>query len=110
VLAFAGIGDPDKFFATLDAAGIAAPVRRGFGDHHRYSEGEAAALVREADERNLLLLTTEKDVARLADDPGAQALAARARTLPVTLMIDEEERFRGFLAVRISAARRGSGA
>ena len=35
VLAFAGIGDPEKFFATLSAAGIDAPVRRGFADHHR---------------------------------------------------------------------------
>jgi len=110
VLAFAGIGDPDKFFATLDAAGIAAPVRRGFGDHHRYTGAEAAALLCEADERRLLLLTTEKDAARLAGDGAVQALAARAQTLPVTLMIDEEERFRRFLAERLSAARRGSGA
>src|SRR5262249_11533614 len=35
VLAFAGIGDPEKFFATLSAAGIDVAVRRGFGDHHR---------------------------------------------------------------------------
>ena len=110
VLAFAGIGVPDKFFATLDVAGIAAPVRRGFGDHHRYTGAEAAALLCEADERRLLLLTTEKDAARLAGDGAVQALAARAQTLPVTLMIDEEERFRRFLAERLSAARRGSGA
>jgi tetraacyldisaccharide 4'-kinase len=110
VLAFAGIGDPDKFFATLEAAGIAAPVRRGFDDHHRYTEAEATALLREADERMLVLVTTEKDAARLAGDSAVQTLAARTQTLPVSLMIDEEERFRGFLAERISAALRGSGA
>jgi tetraacyldisaccharide 4'-kinase len=101
VLAFAGIGDPDKFFATLDAAGIAAPVRRGFGDHHRYSEAEAAALVREADERGLVLLTTEKDAARLSGDPAARTLAERAEVLPVTLRLDEEAAFRRFVAERL---------
>src|SRR5262249_23297735 len=34
-LAFAGIGHPDKFFATLAAAGIAVAARRPFPDHHR---------------------------------------------------------------------------
>jgi tetraacyldisaccharide 4'-kinase len=105
VLAFAGIGDPDKFFATLDAAGIAAPVRRGFGDHHRYTEAEAAALVREADERRLLLLTTEKDAARLAGDPAVRALAERAQVLPVTLRLDEDGAFRRFVAERLKQAR-----
>ena len=66
VLAFAGIGDPEKFFATLAAAGIDAPVQRGFADHHRYSAAEAAALIDEAERRGLTLLTTEKDLARLA--------------------------------------------
>jgi tetraacyldisaccharide 4'-kinase len=105
VLAFAGIGDPDKFFATLDAAGISAPVRRGFGDHHRYTEAEAAALVREADERQLLLLTTEKDAARLGGESAVRALAERAQVLPVTLRLDEEEAFCRFVAQRLKQAR-----
>ena len=42
VLAFAGIGDPDKFFATVAAAGIAAPQQVAFADHHRFSAEEAA--------------------------------------------------------------------
>ena len=37
VLAFAGIADPDKFFATLEANGIAVAARRGFPDHHRFA-------------------------------------------------------------------------
>jgi len=65
VLAFAGIGDPEKFFATLGAAGIEAPIQRGFGDHHRYTAGEAAALIATAERNDLVLLTTEKDLARL---------------------------------------------
>jgi tetraacyldisaccharide 4'-kinase len=101
VLAFAGIGDPQKFFATLDAAGIAAPVRRGFGDHHRYGAAEVAALLREAEARDLVLVTTEKDAARMAGDPALAALLARVRVLPVTLSVDEAERFRRFILERL---------
>jgi tetraacyldisaccharide 4'-kinase len=87
VLAFAGIADPAKFFATLEANGIAAAVRRGFPDHHRYTPEEIARLVAEADAQRLTLTTTEKDLARLAGDPAARELAARAVALPVTLKI-----------------------
>ena len=93
VLAFAGIGDPEKFFATLDAAGIDAPVRHGFGDHHRYSAAEAQTLVREAERGDLTMLTTEKDLARLKDDAGAVTLAQRAQALPVTMRIREATEF-----------------
>jgi tetraacyldisaccharide 4'-kinase len=93
-LAFAGIGDPEKFFATLDAAGIDAPVRHGFPDHHRYSVKEARALLREADQGNLELLTTEKDLARLKGDATVTVLAARARVLPVEMKVAELEDFR----------------
>jgi tetraacyldisaccharide 4'-kinase len=101
VLAFTGIGNPEKFFATLDAAGIAAPVRRAFPDHHRYSASEAAALIREAEQNKLSLLTTEKDAARLTGDRALTALRERVRVLPVTLAIDQEDAFRQFLLTRL---------
>jgi tetraacyldisaccharide 4'-kinase len=93
VLAFAGIGNPEKFFATLAGAGIDAPVRRGFGDHHRYSVAEARSLMRDADKDGLELVTTEKDLARLKDDANVGQLAARARALPVTMKIAEMDAF-----------------
>jgi tetraacyldisaccharide 4'-kinase len=93
VLAFAGIGDPEKFFATLAAAGIDAAVRRSFPDHHRYSMKEARALLREADQGSLELLTTEKDAARLKGDASVTMLSARARVLPVAMTIAETEEF-----------------
>jgi tetraacyldisaccharide 4'-kinase len=93
VLAFAGIGNPEKFFATLGAAGIEAPVRRSFGDHHRYSVVEARALLRDAETGGLQLLTTEKDFARLQDDAAVADLARRVRTLPVTVKIAPADEF-----------------
>jgi tetraacyldisaccharide 4'-kinase len=105
VLAFAGIGDPQKFFRTLAAAGIAVAATRSFPDHHRLSRGEAQVLIQEADREGLVLMTTEKDVARLAGNADLSELAARAQPLPVTLRWHEEEKFSSLLAKRLVAAR-----
>jgi tetraacyldisaccharide 4'-kinase len=94
VLAFAGIADPEKFYATLSEAGVAVAERASFPDHHRYSATDAHALVARADAANLLLLTTEKDYARFAGDAALAALAARSNVLRVQLKIDEESDFR----------------
>ena len=79
VLAFAGIGDPERFFATVAKAGIDAPIRRGFPDHHRYRASDAKALIEEAAANKLSLLTTEKDAARIEGEAAVTELAARAR-------------------------------
>jgi tetraacyldisaccharide 4'-kinase len=92
VLAFAGIGDPEKFFATLAAANIAIAARAGFPDHHRYTAAEAQALTARAKAENLVLLTTEKDQVRLSGDPALVTLAARTSALPVRLIIAEEQK------------------
>jgi len=89
VLAFAGIGDPDKFFATAQAAGIAVAARRAFPDHHRFTAENAAELLMAADSEALALLTTEKDRARMTGDPALAGLLERAHVLPVTMQIDE---------------------
>src|SRR5262245_21832401 len=81
-LAFAGIGDPEKFFATLAAAGIAVAATRSFPDHHRYSAAEARALCDDADREGLVLVTTEKDLARFSGSEELAELAARAYALP----------------------------
>jgi tetraacyldisaccharide 4'-kinase len=105
VLAFAGIGDPEKFFATLAAAGVSVVARRSFPDHHRYTRAEAERLCEEADREGLVLVTTEKDAARFARDAEAAQLAALAHALPVRLVFDEEERFRSFLLERLALSR-----
>src|SRR6185295_6477230 len=45
VLAFAGIGRPDKFFTTLAETGATIAARRAFADHHRYTAPELATLL-----------------------------------------------------------------
>ena len=94
VLAFAGIGDPDKFFATATEAGIAIAQRRAFPDHHRFTAEEAAELIMQAEHSGFALLTTEKDRARMAGEPLLAALAAKAHVLPVTLVVKEADDLR----------------
>lgn len=96
-LAFAGIGNPDKFFATVEAAGIEAPVRRPFADHHRYSGEEAGDLIMQAEREGLRLLTTAKDHARISGDPALAALAGRAHVLPVRLKVKEDAAWRDLI-------------
>jgi tetraacyldisaccharide 4'-kinase len=65
VFAFAGIGDPERFFRTLRAGGIEVARTRAFADHHMFSNDEIAALAAEARREQEILVTTEKDLARL---------------------------------------------
>jgi tetraacyldisaccharide 4'-kinase len=109
VLAFAGIGDPQKFFATLAESGIDVADRASFADHHRYTAAEAQALVARAEAANLVLLTTEKDVVRLSADPRLAALAARATALPVRLVIEEQEAFGQMVLDAVKRCSRQSG-
>jgi tetraacyldisaccharide 4'-kinase len=90
VLAFAGIADPGKFFATLDACGINAVVRQPFPDHHRFAAAEVAALMARAKAEGLTLVTTEKDMMRMGSDPAARTVMAHAAVLPVSLVLREE--------------------
>ena len=103
VLAFAGIADPQKFFATLADAGIRIGARRAFADHHRYSAKDAARLLAEANRLDLVPVTTEKDLARISGDPRIAALAARARAVPVELVLEREVEFQ---ALVLSALRK----
>jgi tetraacyldisaccharide 4'-kinase len=100
VLAFAGIGDPEKFFATLVEAGIDVRARLSFPDHHRFRRAEAIELLARAEREGLVPVTTEKDAVRLLGQDDLAALAKVARALPVTLALAEEDAFRDFLLAR----------
>ncbi len=103
MLAFAGIADPDKFFATLSDAGLTVAERLSFSDHHRYTAAEAQMLTARAQSQNLVLLTTEKDHVRLAGDPRLAELAARAGVLPVQLVIEESAALREMVLKTVKA-------
>ena len=67
VIAFAGIGNPDKFFATLRESGCTPIQTYAFPDHHTYTPDEIMRLVDAANAEKATLLTTTKDAVRLLD-------------------------------------------
>lgn len=105
VLAFAGIGDPARFFATLEAHGIKVASQRVFADHHPFTTEDIESLVREAQAGGLMLVTTEKDIARIEGNPVLAVHAARIVPFPVTLRIEDEGALEDFLKERLRRAR-----
>ncbi len=105
VLAFAGIGDPARFFATLRASGADVIEQRAFADHHPFTPDEIGRLVSDATAKNLKLVTTEKDMARIRSDARLKADADRIVTFAVTLRFDDETALRDFVTARLAKAR-----
>jgi tetraacyldisaccharide 4'-kinase len=65
VVAFAGLGYPDKFRRTLEDLGLEVVDFRGFPDHFPYRCKDLMALEKISREKNAPLVTTEKDFMRL---------------------------------------------
>jgi tetraacyldisaccharide 4'-kinase len=105
VLAFAGIGDPVRFFRTLRASGIETVRERAFADHHPYAQAEIEALIVEARRDALTLVTTEKDLARLRVGGQLAPYAQGIEPFAVTLEFDDAVKLRTFVTNRLFKAR-----
>lgn len=102
VLAFAGIGDPDRFFRTLRASGIDVVRAQPFPDHHMFSREEIAALAADARREQLTLVTTEKDLARLR---GREDVPDDIVLFAVQLEFDDPARLRQLISDHLYKAR-----
>ncbi len=105
VLAFAGIGDPARFFRTLRASGIEVVAKRAFADHHPYSKSEIELLIDEAARDALTLVTTEKDLARLRGRGGLPSWACDIVPFAVTLAFEDAAQLRKFVSGCLFKAR-----
>jgi len=84
VLAFAGIGRPEKFFETVRKLGAQVIDSEAFPDHHRYSQQMLGRLMDRAASQDLTLVTTEKDMVKLPD-------TARGKVWPVPIGVKWED-------------------
>ncbi|MEQ1647257.1 MAG: tetraacyldisaccharide 4'-kinase [Hyphomicrobiaceae bacterium] len=89
IVAYAGIGAPERFFKMLENYGAQIVDRVAFPDHHTFSETEATALLTRAKNKRATLVTTEKDKVRLKGSVGALAeLATASRVIAITATLD----------------------
>jgi len=65
---FSGIADPGSFTDLIASLGIKISLDLRFSDHHSYSEEDLSDIAAKCGKENLgIIVTTEKDAARLSD-------------------------------------------
>ncbi|MCL2715003.1 MAG: tetraacyldisaccharide 4'-kinase [Alphaproteobacteria bacterium] len=105
VFAFAGIGDPERFFRSLRACDIHVAGTRAFPDHHVFTRAEIDDLRAQALQAAATLVTTEKDMARLSGMDGFAIWGEAIMALPVRLEFEDEAGWRGLIGHALDQAR-----
>lgn len=89
LVAFSGIGAPERFFGLVERLGGRILERHAFPDHHVFTEADLRQLLDAARRLGATLCTTEKDWVRLASDGVAGELRGQTKVLAVSLELEE---------------------
>ena len=93
VIAFAGIGRPEKFYLTLKELGYNLVETVDFPDHHFYSTKELESLITRAEEQNCELITTTKDFVKIPPN-----LQAKFHALEIEIKWQNKKELQEFIA------------
>ena len=94
VAAFSALGNPGYFWRTLEALDVEAAARIEFEDHHAYKPRELRLMGRQFREEALeAVVTTEKDMINLCDDPGHLFDPLPLYWLRIGVDLDREDEF-----------------
>jgi tetraacyldisaccharide 4'-kinase len=104
VVAFCGIGRPQKFYDTLCEHKLHVVDKVDFPDHHPFTEAELSALQAKAISHGALLVTTEKDAVRLTPEWRAHVFP-----IPIRLQLDPQMLLEGLLALHAHPQHASSG-
>ena len=96
VIAFAGIGRPEKFYDSLREHGIEPIKTFDFPDHHFYDRQELENLLRQAQAEKAELITTAKDFVKIPSQ-----MQPHFKVLEIKIKWEDEDLLRQFIYERI---------
>ncbi len=96
VIAFAGIGRPEKFYTSLRELGINLLKTVDFPDHHQYTMSELKKLIDEAQKKNAVLFTTAKDFVKIPTQ-----IQRHFHVLEIEISWENEESLKTFITQNI---------
>ncbi len=98
VVAFAGIGRPEKFYNSLREKGIEPILTMDFPDHHFYTRQELEMLLQQARSQNAELITTAKDFVKIPPE-----MQPDFKVLEIKIEWEDKNKIRDFVAARLAA-------
>lgn len=109
-LAFAGIGNPEKFFDTLRKVGGEVVRTRAFPDHHPFSGDDLRDLTEMAATEKLELATTAKDAVRLRHGTAEERdLSGKLAVLEIDAVFEADHTPRRIIEETLAAWRKRKG-
>ena len=92
VVAFAGIGRPEKFYQSLENCGYEVVKTFSFPDHHFYNIEELTNIVKHAEELGADIYTTSKDMIKIP-----YKMQSQFKVLEIDIAWDDEKKLTDFL-------------
>ena len=98
-LAFCGLGNPSKFYRTLEKNKFHIAKTKSFPDHHKYKSIDIENLKKEAQNQNLKLITTEKDYVKITDN---DKKSIHVLSIKLDLVKNDKDKFKSLLRDNIN--------